>query len=54
MRGHLTATNLEPGFEFDLTTTGGALTLTALNDDIATTRPASRALYLPLIRRHPQ
>ncbi len=42
---------LEPGFQHTLDVTGGALTLVALNDGSSTTRPATRALYLPLIRR---
>lgn len=44
-------TDPEPGFEFDLAASGGVLTLTALNDGVPTTRPANRAIYLPLIRR---
>jgi len=32
-------TGLEPGFEFDLDASGGGITLTALNDGVATTDP---------------
>lgn len=44
-------TGLEPGFQHTLDATGGSLALVALNDGVSTTRPASRALYLPLIQR---
>lgn len=44
-------TGLAPGFQHTLDTTGGSLTLVALNDSVPATRPASRMLYLPLLRR---
>jgi|GEM_PF-2401697 len=44
-------TGLEPGFEFDLTTSGGVLTLTALTDGVATTPVPGTAIYLPLVTR---
>jgi hypothetical protein len=42
---------LEPGFEFSLAFSGGALRLTALNDGVPATGPQNSTIYLPFIIR---
>ncbi|MCA9972286.1 MAG: autotransporter outer membrane beta-barrel domain-containing protein, partial [Anaerolineales bacterium] len=46
----VTISGLEPGFAFDVDVSGGAVTLTALNDGVPTTGGQYR-LYLPLARQ---
>lgn len=43
-------TGLAPGFAYTVSTAGGALGLTALNDGVATTTPVHQ-LFVPLVRR---
>ncbi|NNJ12244.1 hypothetical protein EKD04_018095 [Chloroflexales bacterium ZM16-3] len=43
-------TGLAEGFAFNLTTTNGEVTLTALNDGVATTQK-TQTVFLPLVRR---
>jgi hypothetical protein len=47
----VTITGLAEGFEYELTLSNGAATLTALNDGVATTVPTPRTVFLPLIAR---
>ncbi|HAJ38117.1 MAG TPA: hypothetical protein DCL15_20795 [Chloroflexi bacterium] len=44
-------TGLEPGFDFTLAAPGGVLTLTALNDGVATTPASGAAIFLPLVTK---
>jgi len=44
-------TGLAPGFEFDLEIVNGVVTLTALNDGVATTEPSPFEVFLPLVIR---
>ena len=47
---NVTITGLEPGFQFEMDVTNGAVTLTALNDGVPTTS-APHSLFLPLVAR---
>ena len=44
-------TGLAAGFDYALGMMGGAVTLTALNDGVATTTPAALKLFLPVVTR---
>ena len=46
--GTVTLSGLQPGFEFQINHTGSQLTLTALNDGIATTQAPEHHIFLPL------
>jgi hypothetical protein len=44
-------TGLADGFDFDLATAGGVLTLVALNDGVPTTEGGTSTIYLPMVQR---
>lgn len=49
--GAVTITGLAPGFEYTLSVVGDTVTMTALNNGVATTTPPLLHLYLPVVTR---
>jgi hypothetical protein len=46
----VTISGLAPGFQFEVSTSGGTTTLTALNDGVPTTTATPNLVYLPLVQ----